>query len=407
MAEKPRILCVDDEENILKSIQRGLRKHFEIYTATSGKEGLTILRDEGPFKVVVSDMKMPEMNGATFLSHARKVSPETVRLLLTGFAEMDTVVAAINQGHIFRFLAKPCSAGDLLSAIEAALVQYDLQTAEKVLLEQTLRGSITALTEILSLASPEAFGRASRLAGVAVGLAQTMKIKNIWQVEMAAMLSQIGTIALPQDTVVKIYHGQKLSEQEKAMVARIPEVNRGVLANIPRLDPILEIFNFLGKNYDGSGVPKNKIAGEDIPVGARILKVAMRVEELQNRGYSPSRIVDDMRANEGVYDPRILKIIEEFAAQAGDEPTVRGVTLLELRTGMMLHEEIKAANGLLLVAGGQVVTVSLLERIHNYHDTVGLQLPIWVTVPEDAELEEGGGDVPEAPNAADHEFNFS
>lgn len=409
MSDKPRVLCVDDEENILKAIKRSLRKKFDIHTATSGKQGLEILQSEGPFQVVVSDMKMPEMNGAVFLGHARKQSPQTVRLLLTGFAELETVVAAINQGHIFRFMTKPCSAGDLLAAIEAAVVQYDLQMTEKVLLEQTLKGSITALIEVLSLASPEAFGRATRICNLVTGLADKMEMGNVWQTEMAAMLSQIGTVILPATTVGKVYRGEKLSEQEEAMVARIPEINNDVLGNIPRLDPVLEIFEYLTKNYDGSGLPKNKIAEEEIPVGARLLRVAMRTEELQNLGYAPSRILDDMRAHVGVYDPEILAKVEEVVDMSGNDTSIRGVTLMELRTGMLLKEEVKAANGLLLVASGQEVTVSLLERIQNYNDTVGLRLPLWVEVPEGAGPEDSDDEEPAtaAPNAADHDFNFS
>jgi len=401
MAQKPRILCVDDEENILKAIQRSLRKRFDIHTATSGREGLAILQKDGPFQVVVSDMKMPHMDGATFLSEARKASPGTVRLLLTGFAELETVVAAINQGHIFRFMTKPCSAGDLLAGIEAALVQHELQMAEKVLLEQTLKGSITALTEVLSLACPEAFGRGTRICSLAATLAAKVGVEKIWQVEMAAMLSQIGTVILPQDVVGKVYRNEELTDQEQAMVARIPEVNRSVLASIPRLDPILNIFEYLPKNYDGSGTPKNKVAGQDIPLGARVLKVAMRIEHLQVLGYSVTRLLDDMRAHEGIYDPHIVKIVDQVLDLNSSESSIRGVTLLELRTGMVLREEVRAASGLLLVAAGQEVTVSLLERIQNYNDTIGLQLPMWV----DATMEEE--EAATAPPAADHEFNFS
>jgi len=404
MVEKPRILCVDDEENILRAIQRSLRKRFDIQVANSGKEGLEILQSEGPFQVIVSDMKMPHMDGATFLGHAHKLCPQTVRLLLTGYAELDTVVAAINEGHIFRFMTKPCSAGDLLAGIEAALAQYALQVAEKVLLEKTLKGSITALIEILSLACPEAFGRATRICSLAAGLATKIGTQDVWQVEMAAMLSQIGTVILPQETVSKVYRSEVLTEQEQVMVARIPQVNCDVLASIPRLDPILEIFEYLPKNYDGSGLPRNKVAGVDIPVGARILKVAMRIEDLQNQGYPPLRIIDDMRANSGLYDPQILKVMDQVIDTSGDEASIRGVTLLELRTGMVLMEEVKAASGLLLVAAGQDVTVSLLERIQNYNDTIGLQLPMWVKVSAE------GDSSPETVTdtaAADHEFNFS
>ena len=382
MADIPRILCVDDEENILKSIQRSLRKHLDIHIATSGKDGLEILRTKGPFQVVISDMKMPEMNGAEFLRQAREVSPETVRLLLTGYAELNTVVAAINQGHIFRFMTKPCSTEELLDGINAALTQYDLQTAEKVLLEQTLKGSISALIEVLSLASPEAFGRATNICHLASGLANEVEMENTWQVEMAAMLSQIGMVILPESTVGKVYRGEVLSEQEQAMVERVPAINQDVLGNIPRLDPILEIFEYQTKNYNGRGKPLNPVEGKGIPLGARILKVAVRTEELQNLGYTLTEILKDLRASAGVYDPDILKILSRVVDMSDRDLKVRGVTLKQLETGMMLMKEVRATSGLLLVTAGQEVSVSLLERIQNYDNTVGVMMPLWIEVPD-------------------------
>lgn len=398
MSDKPRILCVDDEENILKAIRRSMRKRFHVTTATGGAEALRILEStEEPFQAIVSDMRMPEMNGAEFLKLAAEARPDTVRILLTGFAEMDTVIAAINEGHIYRFISKPCSAAVLVAALEDAVRQHELLTAERVLLEQTLHGSIRALTEILALASPEAFGRATRVRQFAVSLIREVDAPDPWQIEVAAMLSQIGCITLPQQTAVRLYDGEPLSEQEQAMVARMPAATVEILGRIPRLDPVLDILRLQSKNWDGSGEPADRVAGEEIPLGARILKLALRCEELQADGATPSRIADTLRAQPDVYDPTLLKAYTCIVERGGDTDPVRGVTLHELRTGMVLTEDVRSTTGLLVVAAGQEVTVSLLERIHNYHDTVGLQEPMWVVNPEAAEAETDE----DAPAAAD------
>ncbi len=382
MSTKPRILCVDDEENILKAIQRSLRKKYEIETAISGQEGLDVLASNGPFDVVVSDMKMPEMNGATFLRHVRQKYPDTVRMLLTGFADMDTVVTAVNEGYIYRFLAKPCSAGVLADAIDGAVRQHQLLTSERVLLEQTLKGSIRALTEILALANPAAFGRGTRISQLAILLAKDLKVADPWQVEVAAMLSQIGCIALPQDTAMRWYSGAELSELENDMILRLPEVTRNVLKPIPRLEPVLDILSNYILNFDGTGLPGNKLEGEEIPIGARILKVCIHCEELVAKGATPGNVLDALRANKGWYDPRIINSYENVASQGGAEETIRGVTLPELRTGMVFTEDVKSSTGVLLVASGQECSISLLERIQNYADTTGLNLPMWVKNPE-------------------------
>jgi len=402
MSEKGRILCVDDEENILKAIKRSLRKKYDIETATSAKEGLEILRTKGPFEVVVSDMKMPEMNGATFLRHVRQEYPKTVRILLTGFADMDTVVSAVNEGHIYRFLAKPCSAGVLMTAIDDAIEQHRLLTAEKVLLEKTLKGSIQAMSEILALANPAAFGRANRISQLALKLARDLEVPDLWQVEVSALLSQIGCITLPETTAMKWYAGEKLDEVEEGMIERLPEMTYKILGPIPRLEKVLAILRFHTKNFDGTGQPKIKLAGEDIPIGARLLKVAVRCETLVNRGKTPTNILDDLRANKLWYDPDIVAAYETLAADSGVEETVRGVTMMELRTGMIFTEEVKSKAGLLLVAAGQECTVSLLERIQNYERTVGLELPMWVANSPASEAETPGEDpaslVPEKPD---------
>lgn len=382
MSDKPRILCVDDEENILNAIQRSMRRKFSITTAISGKEGLKILKSEAPFEVVVSDMKMPEMTGAVFLKQVEQLCPKTVRVLLTGYADLDSVISAVNDGHIYRFLAKPISGTVLVEALDSAVKQHRLLTSEEVLLEQTLRGSIQALTEILSLANPAAFGRGTRISQLAMVMAKNLKVENLWQVEVASMLSQIGCITLPHETAMKWYSGEDLSPMEEAMVSKLPEMTKNVLGSIPRLEAVMEILSYQGKNFDGTGTPDDRVAGEDIPMGSRILRLAIRIEDLQARGATPGMILDDLNAAKKNYDPVILKAYEKLAARNNGKETIRGVTLQELRTGMIFTESVKSKAGLLLVAKGQECTVSLLERIQNYEDTVGLQLPMWVENPD-------------------------
>ena len=381
MIKHPRILCVDDEANILSAIQRSLRKKFEIVTAGSGREGLDILAAEAPFSVVVSDMKMPEMNGATFLKEVYRGWPDTVRLLLTGFAEMETVVKAINEGHIYRFLAKPCSAGALATAIDDAVRQHQLIISERVLLEETLKGSVKALTEVLSLSNPAVFGRGTRIAQTALLLAGHMGLKEPWQIEVAALFSQIGTISLPQNTAMRWYSGEALTPEEQAMVDRMPIVRQNILAPIPRLEPILRILSFLDHDFVGSG-KKGEICGAEIPLGSRILRVASRCDEMVTRGHTPGQILDDLRANSVKYDPAVVRTYEQVGTMGKVEETIRGITLQELRTGMVFTEPVKARTGVLLVGAGQECSESLLERIHNYAATVGLELPMWVQNPD-------------------------
>ena len=164
----PRVLFVDDEENVLHGLARLVRGFVQPELVTSPLTAAGLLEQSahngaGPYAAIVSDMRMPEMDGAALLKHARTVSPETTRLLLTGFADMQSAMSAVNEGNIFRFLTKPCSADDLSAALTAALEQHQLVVDRRELLDKTLRGAVEALVETLAMAEPVAFARASRL----------------------------------------------------------------------------------------------------------------------------------------------------------------------------------------------------------------------------------------------------
>jgi DNA-binding NtrC family response regulator len=184
MSEK--ILLVDDDRYILDGYRRSLRSEFSMETAQSGQEALGLLEDKTAYAVVISDMRMPGMDGIELLKRVKKASPDTVRIMLTGNADVQTAIEAINEGSIFRFLIKPCSKETMARTITAALVQYRLVIAEKQLLEQTLSGCLQVLTEVLSLVNPAAFSRAERARRYIHHVVTAMQLGNPWQYEVAA-----------------------------------------------------------------------------------------------------------------------------------------------------------------------------------------------------------------------------
>ncbi|MEP7306142.1 MAG: response regulator [Acidobacteriota bacterium] len=249
MKPRAKILCVDDEPNILEGLALNLRRRYEVITAPGGTAGLAALQRDGAIEVVISDMRMPGMDGAAFLNKARQVAPNAVRMLLTGQTDLDSAIAAINQGQIFRFLTKPCLPIALILAVEAALEQHRLVTAERVLLEQTLHGSIEALTDVLALTSPVSFGRAIRIKLLVSEMAALLAMPERWQVEVAAMLSQLGCLTLPAETLENVYYGRTLSADEEQMVARLPALTEQLLGRIPRLETVRAILSSCSKPY--------------------------------------------------------------------------------------------------------------------------------------------------------------
>ncbi len=377
MSEK--ILCVDDDPNILQAYKRGLRKLFRIETARSGAEGLEVIAPQGPFAVVVSDMRMPGMDGIQFLTAVKERAPETVRIMLTGVSDQETAIEAVNEGNIFRFLSKPCPPQTLAKSLVAGIEQYRLVRAEKELLENTLKGVVKLLSNVLSLTNPTAFGHASRVRRVVRKLCEELNVDNPWQFEIAAMLSQIGCVTVPPDTLEKIYHGQPLKAEETQMLEAHPGVGRDLIANIPRLEGVAEIIAYQQKRFDGSGIPSDSVAGKDIPLGARILKVALDYDALKWSGLADMDVLVELRGHTGWYDPEVLEVVGRISG-FGAPVEIREVRIKELTSMMTLAEDVTTAEGTLVVGKGQEVTPSLCQRLKNYARKRKLEEPIHVLV---------------------------
>ena len=365
----PTVLCVDDDPMTLKWMSLHLRRRYQVLLATGGDAALELLRQRNDIFVIISDMRMPRMNGTAFLNQARHIAPDAVRILLTGQADFDVAVAAINEGHIFRFLAKPCPSSVLLNATEAAADQHRLVTAEHVLLEQTLHGCIKALTDVLALTSPVSFGRAIRLKQCVSELAEKLEMPERWQVEVAAMLSQLGCIILPAETVERLYHGQPLSAGEQMMVDRMPVVTNELLSNIPRIEVVRGILAAYPKEYVKAvaGQPPPGRAEALISRGAQLLRIAIDYDMLEARGDSPAFALSIMRSRAEQYDARVLQAFGVI--RGGDSPQVdaREVSFSELRVGMVLADDVRMADGtVLLAARGYIVTAGFVERVCNF-----------------------------------------
>lgn len=356
----PRILCVDDEPDILDSLCDILHRTFDVRTATSGAQALVLLSEEPhEFAIVMSDMRMPVMPGHVFLRQAREVAPDATRMLLTGYADLDAAVSAVNDGQLFRFLTKPCPPADLLASCKAALEQHRLRTAEKVLLEQTLKGSLKAISDVLALASPAAFGRGASVRKHAQRLAAALDVPTSWEVEVAAMLAQLGAITLPAETAEKLYTGARMTPREQQMVKRIPEVTRQILANIPRLEGVLEILDNYSRSYGTIG------AGRSLPIGARIVRIAIDYDALESYGHPSNVALDTLRGRENAYDPDLLTLLEGLVDADTDTGRVFEIPLLRLRAGMVLADDVRGATGGLLIARGHVATDQLITRLLN------------------------------------------
>ena len=382
-----KILLVDDDTNILAAYSRRLRKRFEVWSATDGKGALGILDDDGPFAIVISDMYMPVMDGIEFLGEVKSRAPNTVRMMLTGNADLQTAIDAVNEGNIFRFCTKPCPPDTLEKAITAGLKQYQLVTAEQSLLQQTLAGSVKVLVDVLSLVAPEAFKKTKMLRDWAGQIAEDLDVRNTWELDLAAMLSPIGQITLPAEITAKMQEGAALTEVEWQMVHQAPEVAQKLIGNIPRLQAVGEIVRFQNKGFDGSGFPSNWVAGEDIPLGARILKILIDLLDADKGEVLDQAVFDTLENQKDLYDPEILTVVRSRfrshwcrKSSAPAQPVVESL-VLHLRPGDHLVSDIETVGGSLVLSAGHELSRAQTEKLRNLYKLKRLKQPVRVTRP--------------------------
>jgi FixJ family two-component response regulator len=358
---KPQILCVDDEHRVVEGLALLLRKEYEVHIANSAEQALQKQHEIKDLAVVVSDMRMPKVDGATFLHQMKLRRPDATRILLTGEADRASAIRAVNEGQIFRFLTKPCPTEDLKAAIDAGVIQHRLVNAEREVLQETLIGAIKALMEVLALASPVAFGRAGRIKRLAKECAAKLGTPGFWQLEAAALLSQVGYVALPPALLEKLHSGAELSAEEQAKVVAAPNVAEKLLEHIPRLEPVIQILVALNwKDHQLAALGEGSIA-----YGARILGVVLEYEMQVAQGKSRDAIFEYLRSRVARYGQNIIDNLDSCVAKGSNETAALEIPLRQVVAGMTMQQDIRTHLGALIVPKGFEITKTFVERIGN------------------------------------------
>ncbi len=373
------ILFVDDDQQFLSSIYRNLKRKLPIVCIASVSAALDEL-ERKQYSVVVSDMKMPEMNGVDFLSLVKKKYPDSVRILFTGFAGQETAVDAVNRGEIFRFLTKPCDIDLLTKILGDALRQYQLIMAEKDILEKTVLRTIRTLSQLLSLVNPVAEQRANRLRGYSQYLASAMGSSELWFFEVVALLSQIGCANIAQDDLVRYYTIFNEEERTQSMFEDHAAIAEELLSQIPRLEEVAKAISMQNMPYD----KYDSIEERCNPVteqAAQILHIALALDSLSFYRHLPfDSIVDFLKGNSHFNQEIVERLSRDI--ELGDECVKSDVLFVkDLRIGMILAEEIRSNSGLLLANVGQELTDFLLIGIRKYSQKNGVNEPVSVRIP--------------------------
>jgi CheY-like chemotaxis protein len=361
MNQKPLILCVDDEVNVLEGMKINLRKMGQILTAESGVEGLRVLKDHPDIAIVISDMRMPEMDGARFLSTVREQFVDTVRLLLTGFSDIDAAIRAVNEGQLFRFLTKPCPPDMLQAAVNAALDQHRLIMAERELLQRTLLGSVHALIQVMALDNPQAIGRAMRVRRRVRDIARSIGLRTVWPVEFAAIFSQLGIVSLRGELRKKIYWGTELEDDEQLALSHSIDAIVRVVGKIPRLEPAIAILR-----------PMSAPATADDAVEVRIIRAAILLESAEAQGLTSEDAATFLRGFGDKIGADVLDACSGKKDLATPRMSIRAVALSKLAEGMVLACDLCTSEDILLVPRGLKLNGSTLQHIRNFAEKISV-----------------------------------
>lgn len=429
--EAATLLFVDDESNILSALRRLFRSEgYEIITANSAADALEIL-ELTHVDLIVSDMRMPEMDGARFLEIAAQKWPDTVRILLTGYADLSSAVHAINQGDIYKYLSKPWEDNDIKTTVRNGLERHFLlqernrlqaltneQNQELKMLNLSLEDKVKARTEELHKAHAKlesAFlelkqgygatvksfsslielrggmmsGHSRQVADQARNLAIKLGIDKAGQQDVlfAGLLHDVGYLALSDQLANTPFN--ELSKEERSEVAKHVMIGEAALMALGPLQGAARIIRHHHELFDGSGYPDG-LSGNKIPLGARILMVVDEYDALQ-RGLLFNEKMSDSEAQEYIknhaqtrYDPKVVDVfLAEFAEGSQDVeylPEQKDIMLRsgQLHEGMVIARDLIVRNGVMLLSRDHVLDLDMIEKIRRFEHSFNEVFEIYV-----------------------------
>ena len=315
--DKYNILLVDDEEDNLALLYRTLRGTYNLEKTTSPLKALEILKEK-QFELVISDHKMPEMDGVEFLKRVQLEHPNVMRILLTAYSDANILIDAINYAKIYRYIKKPYNPEELQLIVASALEYYQLKYDNDKLindLKELFSGTIKAIMEALDAKDSYTSGRSKRITYYSILIAKQLGLSTIdvGKVELAGMLHDIGMIGVSDEILYKV---DSLTQEEYDEIKKHITYSVKILEDIKQLKDVVEIIKYHHEKYDGTGYPYG-IKGEDIPIGSRIIAVADAFDSvISNRIYRNkveyAEALEKIKAGSGTqFEPVVIKAFEE------------------------------------------------------------------------------------------------
>jgi len=404
---KHTVLVVDDEKGILKSLQRLLKNlDVNVLTAQNGEEALEFLKTQ-QVSLIISDQRMPGMTGVELLHHSRSISPDSVRILLTGYADTNSTIEAINTGAVKYYFNKPWDDEFLLSRIKESLDLYKMtvenkkldkllshqnkklkdlnKTLEQRVAEQTkeikekhkelnksFMETIKSFSIIAEMRYKDVGSHSLRVAALADKVCKSLSLehKEYQDIVVASYIHDVGKVGVPDKILAK--KPRDYSKADRDEIKKHPILGQSCVSNINGFEEIGIIIRHHHENFNGSGYPDN-IREKRIPLGSRIIRIANEFDKLSfEHGYPSMNKLNESAAHlvkfsGSHFDPDLVKkFIEHDLAKCLPQQDLSDaivVKTFELRTGMILAEDISTVSGMFLMPRGAKLSNGIIKRI--------------------------------------------
>jgi len=412
-----QILVVDDEENILRSLKRLLEhEEYEVLIAASGEEALKIIIDNPDVALIVTDQRMPGLKGAEFLQKAKALVPDASRIVLTGYADINAAIDAINKGGASGYLTKPWDDDEMLQVVNEAVLRFALKRDNKKLTqivkkqneelttlnsrlkqlvkEQTIeiqqrneelqglnenlkhnfKNTIESFSSLLELRDEGAGNHSRNVAELSKKIAMKMDLSEdeIQSVSVASLLHDIGKIGIPDTLLFKDINDMKA--EEKAVYEQHPVRGQAAIDSIKDLREAGILIRHHHEWYDGGGYP-DRLSGGEIPVGARIISVADYIDRII-RTFNPEEAIElTLQAVQKEMGKRFDRKLYHYIPEPLEE-TYGGILqktslveaelhLKDLQPGMVISKDVRSGTGLLLLSKGTKLSARNIESLNR------------------------------------------
>ncbi len=429
--EIPKILFVDDEENILKSLKRlFIDEEIEVFTANSGGAGLDIIK-KNEISVVISDQKMPEMNGVEFLARAKEISPDSIRIILTGYADINAAMDAINKGGAYRYITKPWDDTDIILLIKDSIEKYrlikenkdlteltkkqneelkkwntqleimvqeqtiDIQKQNKKLqelnehLEKNFKQSIEVFSGLIEMRDKTISNHSKNVASIAIQNAKAMALSDhdVNNIFVAALLHDIGKIGIPDSILAK--REEEWNEFERNEYILHPIRGQVAIASLEGFQEIGLLIRHHHENVDGTGFPDG-LKRTAIPLGSRIISMADAVDRIANgnplakNNYQKALNEIELYLDKK-YDRHIFHYLEYIISEKINEISAQDfsseleVHPSKLVPGMIISRDIRSGSGILILAQGIILDKKIINAIQRYYEIDPPESGIFIT----------------------------